>query len=246
MGKRLHSYVENWSKDQVEQIGVYLLEWNTNSRTSFVSQAVLHALISTKGAAYLLEVPSMRTQIEAFLAYSERHFQRIDKLCQTSYILEYMSSLMTMMPKEAEEMEIEVKDVNDSLMSSHSAANLSAKDHGLPLDIFGERNYAQENTMGSSMSDSDSDESAFVAKTESFHALESDRDSDEGSKAYTTYETIAKKAPTSKGSGNHRDINKTMQTNKVSKSAKITPVSKSGTKEKAKNSKSSSKKREIR
>ena len=38
--------------------------------------------------------------IPAILSYSERHFQRVDKLYQASYLLEYMSSLMSLLPNE--------------------------------------------------------------------------------------------------------------------------------------------------
>ena len=39
--------------------------------------------------------------IPALLSYSERHFQRIDKLYQASYVLEYMSSLMSLLPNDS-------------------------------------------------------------------------------------------------------------------------------------------------
>jgi len=39
--------------------------------------------------------------VPALLSYSERHFQRIDKLYQASYVLEYMSSLMSLLPNDS-------------------------------------------------------------------------------------------------------------------------------------------------
>ena len=71
---RLQPYVVDWTTEQLEQIATYLLDWNANSRTSFVSQALLQALVAAKGAAALMKVRPMRAQLEAFLAYSERHF----------------------------------------------------------------------------------------------------------------------------------------------------------------------------
>ena len=48
--------------------------------------------MSIKGAA---------EAVPALLSYSERHFQRIDKLYQASYVLEYMSSLMSLLPNDS-------------------------------------------------------------------------------------------------------------------------------------------------
>jgi hypothetical protein len=47
-----------------------------------------------------MSIKGVSEAIPAILSYSERHFQRIDKLYQASYLLEYMSSLMSLLPNE--------------------------------------------------------------------------------------------------------------------------------------------------
>jgi hypothetical protein len=198
VGMRLHEYVQKWSTEQMEQIGTYLLEWNTNSRTSFVSQTLLQALVATKGVACLLKIKSMRTQIQAFLAYSERHFQRVDKLCQASYVLEYMSTLMSVLP---EEQETETNSTSGELhmhsRNTNLLANAISSTDDSPLDIFGSDSKSQNIGTEDSESDSDSDVSASVARAASFSGMVVGSSDDE-SEEEVTEKVVAKKARTSK------------------------------------------------
>ena len=175
---RLQPYVVDWTTEQLEQISQYLLDWNANSRTAFVSQALLQALVAAKGAAALMKVGPMRSQLEAFLAYSERHFQRIDKLSQASYVLEYMSTLMNVLP---EEEDVESKNsASRGLAAASAVARLaSASEDNGPLDIFGSGSQGAKNADSDSDSDSGSDAMARVAQASFSGIVASDSSGDD-------------------------------------------------------------------
>ena len=99
---RLDEYVRGWSDTQLEQVSEHLLDWNSNARYAFTSQALLLSLLCTRGADGCSKVKGLNDQVSAFLAYSERHYARVDKLHQASFLLDYLSSQMALLPAEAE------------------------------------------------------------------------------------------------------------------------------------------------
>jgi Utp13 specific WD40 associated domain len=44
IGSKLDCFTSTWSDEDLEKIVLYLKEWNTNAKHSFVSQAVLNRL----------------------------------------------------------------------------------------------------------------------------------------------------------------------------------------------------------
>jgi U3 small nucleolar RNA-associated protein 13 len=63
-----------------------------------------------------MSINGVSEAIPAILSYSERHFQRIDKLYQASYLLEYMSSLMSLLPNETNLKEDDINEYNNPNM----------------------------------------------------------------------------------------------------------------------------------
>ncbi len=96
----LDPYVAKWTEDETDKVCAYLLDWNTNARHTFTCQCLLASLIRIRGAHVLDKTPALRDGCSALSAYGERHFLRLNKLHQASFVLDYMVSQMTMLPSE--------------------------------------------------------------------------------------------------------------------------------------------------
>jgi U3 small nucleolar RNA-associated protein 13 len=96
--ERLDKFIKVWTDDEIEKISSYLKEWNTNSRYCYISQVLINCLIRVIKIDRLLKIGIFSEAIKGLLSYSDRHYNRVDKLHQSSYIIEYMSSLMTLLP----------------------------------------------------------------------------------------------------------------------------------------------------
>ena len=55
-------------------------DWNTNSKSSRVAQALLTAVLTAVGPDTLRQVDGIKHLVESILPYSERHFARLDRL----------------------------------------------------------------------------------------------------------------------------------------------------------------------
>ncbi|CAJ0960073.1 unnamed protein product, partial [Mesorhabditis belari] len=69
-------------------------QWNTNSRTATMGQQVLQAVLLVIRPEDLLELPNFTQIVEAFLPYTKRHAQRLDKARQDVSLLEYTVAQM--------------------------------------------------------------------------------------------------------------------------------------------------------
>lgn len=68
----------------------YVREWNTNAKFCHTAHAVLHAIMSSFAPEALKKVPTINELLPSLLVYSERHFQRLEKLQQKSHLIDYM------------------------------------------------------------------------------------------------------------------------------------------------------------
>lgn len=75
--------------DQVDIILRFLCNWNTNAKHSHVSQTVLSMILKQHSPTWLTDRPEMRERIEALLPYTERHFERMNRLLQQSMFVDY-------------------------------------------------------------------------------------------------------------------------------------------------------------
>ena len=91
----LDEYVAQWSDTEIEEIIRYVKEWNTNSKNTYVCQIILSSLLRIIRIDRLLSIRFVADSLLALIAYSERHYQRVDRLCQASFALELMQSNIT-------------------------------------------------------------------------------------------------------------------------------------------------------
>lgn len=80
-----------------------LRDWNTNARTSRVSQRILYALFRSYPASTFVELATQSVRgkdgraaaglkdiLQALAAYTERHYRRVDELTDESFLLEWV------------------------------------------------------------------------------------------------------------------------------------------------------------
>lgn len=81
-------------EDQIDVLLKFAATWNTNSKHSAAAQAILGVVLKSFAPDELLRLPNCRSNLEAFLPYTERHFQRVSRLNQQAMFLEYLWSNM--------------------------------------------------------------------------------------------------------------------------------------------------------
>ena len=84
----LEAAVEALSLEQIGSLLGYVKAWNANSRHSHVAQHVLGAIMRAVSATSLALLPGIGETVDALEAYSERHFQRLDRLSRKTYVIE--------------------------------------------------------------------------------------------------------------------------------------------------------------
>jgi U3 small nucleolar RNA-associated protein 13 len=92
----MQKQVSLWSTEQVVQILRYCREWNTRARNCHVAMVVCKAIVSTIPLATLatMDGGSVPEILAGILVYSERHFERLDRLHTSSYLLDLVLSGM--------------------------------------------------------------------------------------------------------------------------------------------------------
>lgn len=90
----LQQLVRSLTPDQLDKCLRYIRDWNTTSRHCVASQQLLKAILVVFPPQKLQQLPNIKEIVEGLLPYSERHFQRYDRLIQKSYLLDYMIQRM--------------------------------------------------------------------------------------------------------------------------------------------------------
>lgn len=111
--EKLESIILKLRQDQKESILKFSMVWNTNSRNCHEAQHVIQILLRNESPDHLLQYGGVKAALEGLIPYSERHFQRINRLLQASMFLDYMWQNIRLTGKssdpdlQTEEMEIE-------------------------------------------------------------------------------------------------------------------------------------------
>lgn len=90
-------FVAEWSSEDLVQVLTYVKEWNTNSRNSYVVNLLLTSVVRLVGIDDLVKLPALAEVLAGISAYSDRHFQRLDRLHEATYLLEFVNSEMSVL-----------------------------------------------------------------------------------------------------------------------------------------------------
>jgi U3 small nucleolar RNA-associated protein 13 len=88
--KKLDSYLLAVNENERKQLLVFLKEWNTNSRHCYLCQLCFNAFLRLFPMKKLLLINEFKEFLSGFHAYTERHYQRINRLLQSSYYISYL------------------------------------------------------------------------------------------------------------------------------------------------------------
>ncbi|OWZ19994.1 U3 small nucleolar RNA-associated protein [Phytophthora megakarya] len=86
--------VHSLEDEQLTTLMEWLRDWNTNARNTSVCQVLVSTILRELPPSRLKSLDGVSKTVEALIAYSERHFQRIDRMLQKSYLVDF--SIVTM------------------------------------------------------------------------------------------------------------------------------------------------------
>jgi U3 small nucleolar RNA-associated protein 13 len=90
----LQKHAKSWDSSRITQLLTYCREWNTRARNCQVSMLTVKAIFTSKAADELAFIDGLQDILEGILPYAERHFDRVDKLCMNSYLVDFILTSM--------------------------------------------------------------------------------------------------------------------------------------------------------
>ena len=81
--------VASWDDERLAACLAFVREWNTNARRAGVAQALLSSILRSVPFERLKQLPGIASLVDGLLPYTERHFLRIDKLAEASFVIDY-------------------------------------------------------------------------------------------------------------------------------------------------------------
>lgn len=85
----LREYIPKWSMERLGQVLGYCREWNTRARNCDVAMLVIRAIVSVLPAEKLAGSDGVPEILAGVTPYAERHFERLDRLFSSSYLLDF-------------------------------------------------------------------------------------------------------------------------------------------------------------
>jgi len=114
--------VKKLTKDQVRQCLIYIKDWNTIAKFSGTSQRLLHCIFQLYSAKKLLKmVEDIPLLLQSIIPYTDKHFARIDKLLQRSYIIDYTINSIT---NHVGNVDVDIKEEEDNKEDEESDAEM--------------------------------------------------------------------------------------------------------------------------
>ena len=104
-GQTVDLHVKGWGAERVGQIMRYCRSWNTRSLNCHTAAWVAAAVIKNRGVDELAAMPEVVEYAGAMRAYSERHFERMEGVIESSYEVDFVTELMGGMEEEVGEEE---------------------------------------------------------------------------------------------------------------------------------------------
>jgi U3 small nucleolar RNA-associated protein 13 len=132
----LKKHAKAWSIDRVTQVLKYCREWNTRARNSQIALLVIKSIVTTWPAHKLAAADGVPEILAGILPYAERHFDRLDRLYASSYLLDFalfaMGALMC-----REEFALGIQDIARSLLYIDGRVQVGGKAFGHKQDNTG-------------------------------------------------------------------------------------------------------------
>ncbi|KAL3802390.1 hypothetical protein HJC23_007215 [Cyclotella cryptica] len=85
----LQKHAVNWALEQLTQILKYCREWNTRARNSNIAMLVVKAVVTTIPSTKLAAMEGIPEILGGIAPYAERHFDRLERMVENSYLLDF-------------------------------------------------------------------------------------------------------------------------------------------------------------
>jgi U3 small nucleolar RNA-associated protein 13 len=85
----LQVHVKNWDMERVQKILKYCRDWNTRARNAPVAMTLVKALVTSIPVDKLSSINGIPETLAGITPYAERHFDRLDRLYTSSYMLDF-------------------------------------------------------------------------------------------------------------------------------------------------------------
>jgi U3 small nucleolar RNA-associated protein 13 len=85
----LQRHLKSWDMSRVTQVLKYCRDWNTRAINSHIAMLTIKAIVGTIPADQLALAESVPEILSGIAPYAERHFDRIDKLYGSSYLIDF-------------------------------------------------------------------------------------------------------------------------------------------------------------
>jgi len=90
----MESAISSFTIEEVEKCLKFIRDWNTDAKYTFVSQRVLYEIFKNIHPSSLLAIKEIKQILQGLIPYTERHFNRIERLARQSYLIDYTLSEM--------------------------------------------------------------------------------------------------------------------------------------------------------
>ncbi|MCD7457072.1 hypothetical protein HAX54_034058 [Datura stramonium] len=98
------------SKEEVRLLFEYVLEWNTKPKFCHTAHFVLSRIFDILPPTEIVEIKGIAEHLEGLISYSQRHFNRVDRLARSIHLLDFTLSGMSVIEPEGNERKLEDKD----------------------------------------------------------------------------------------------------------------------------------------
>lgn len=98
------------SKEEVRLLFECVLEWNTKPKFCHTAHFVLSRVFDILPPTEIVEIRGIAEHLEGLISYSQRHFNRVDRLARSIHLLDFTLSGMSVIEPEGNEGKLEDKD----------------------------------------------------------------------------------------------------------------------------------------
>jgi len=90
----LQDHAKKWNDDNLVQIMRYCRDWNTRAKNSHIAMLVVQAAVTSIPVHTLASVSGLPEILAGITPYAERHFERLDRLQSSSYLVDFVLGAM--------------------------------------------------------------------------------------------------------------------------------------------------------
>ena len=90
----LQTHASSWDEERLHRVLQYCRDWNTKARNCNVALLVVKAIVTSVPIHSLAAMKGVPELVAGIMPYAERHFERLDKLYGSSYLLDFALSAM--------------------------------------------------------------------------------------------------------------------------------------------------------